>query len=121
LICWFRSICCCTGGDESAEQFEEGLFGNNGSGGSFFRNLDRVENAGKRYGMGSGMGAFGSFGNRSMGGFDSLNDGLGGMLDNAARNFQANDDVDEDWDDDFEFRPDVRFRRGSTYNVRVRE
>jgi hypothetical protein len=73
------------------------------------------------------MGGFGGFGDRSssgsLGGFDSLNDGMSEMLSNVSRNFQMDDDDDdeEDWDDeDFEFRPDVDFRRGSTYTVRVR-
>lgn len=73
------------------------------------------------------MGGLGGFGDRgssgSLGGFDSLNDGMSEMLGNVARNFQVDDDDEsgEDWDaEDFDFRPDVDFRRGSTYNVRVR-
>ncbi|GJM91129.1 hypothetical protein PR202_ga07475 [Eleusine coracana subsp. coracana] len=109
-----------SGGGETAEEFENRLFGNSGStDGSLFQKLDRVGNAGRRYGMGSGMGAFGGFGNRSMGGFDSLNDGMSGMLGDAARNFQSDDEEEDDWDE-FEFRPDVQYRRGSMYNVRVR-
>jgi hypothetical protein len=70
--------------------------------------------------MGSGMGAFGGFRDRNTGGFDSLNDGMTGMLGDAARNFQADDYEPNEWDDDeFEFRPDVQFRRGSRYNIRV--
>ncbi|GJN19793.1 hypothetical protein PR202_gb07102 [Eleusine coracana subsp. coracana] len=107
-----------SGGGETAEEFENRLFGNSGStDGSLFQKLDRVGNAGRRYGMGSGMGAFGGFGNRSMGGFDSLNDGMSGMLGDAARNFQSDDEEEDDWDE-FEFRPDVQYRRGSMYNVR---
>jgi len=71
------------------------------------------------------MGGFGGFGDRSssgsLGGFDSLNDGMSEMLGNVARNNIEldDDDEEEDWDDeDFEFRPDVDFRRGSTYTVR---
>ncbi|OEL35311.1 hypothetical protein BAE44_0003676 [Dichanthelium oligosanthes] len=70
------------------------------------------------------MGGFGGFGDRSssgsLGSFDSLNDGMSETLGNVARNFQMDDDdEEEDWDDeDFDFRPDVDFRRGSTYNVR---
>ncbi|KAF8672444.1 hypothetical protein HU200_049655 [Digitaria exilis] len=71
------------------------------------------------------MGGLGGFGDRgspgSLGGFDSLNDGMSEMLGNVARNFQVDDDDEsgEDWDaEDFDFRPDVDFRRGSTYNVR---
>jgi len=73
-------------------------------------------------------GGFGGFGDRSssgsLGGFDSLNDGMSEMLGNVARNnieLDDDDEEEEDWDDeDFEFRPDVDFRRGSTYTVRVR-
>ena len=104
--------------------------------GSLYQELDRAGNASKRYGMGSGsrggfgglgdrsssgtMGGFGGFGDRSssgsLGGFDSLNDGMSEMLGNVARN---NIELDDD-DEDFEFRPDVDFRQGSTYTVRVR-
>jgi len=57
-----------------------------------------------------------------MGFFDSSNDSISEMLDNAARNSQMddNDDDDDEWEeDDFDFRPDVTYRRGSTYSVRV--
>jgi hypothetical protein len=123
LICLFDSICCWTGSGETAEEFEDRLFGGKGSSdGSLFRKLDRVGNAGRRYGMGSGMGAFGGFRDRNTGGFDSLNDGMSGMLGDAARNFQADDYEPNEWDDnEFEFRPDVQFRRGSRYDIRVSE
>lgn len=58
----------------------------------------------------------------SLGFFDSSNDSISQMLGNAARNFQMDEDDDDDdeWEeDDFEFRPDVQFRRGSTYSTRV--
>jgi hypothetical protein len=48
---------------------------------------------------------------------DSLNDGMNEKLDNAARTFHMTDEVEED---DYDFRPDVNYRRGSTYNVKVR-
>ncbi|TVU27831.1 hypothetical protein EJB05_19332 [Eragrostis curvula] len=109
-----------SGNGESMEEFEQRLFGKTGPNeGPLYNKLDRVGNAGRRYGMGSGMGAFGNrSGSETMGGFDSLNDGLSGMLGDAARNFQADDDEDEEDDEDFEFRPDVTFRRGSMYNTR---
>ena len=79
-----------------------------------------------RSSSGSAMGGLGVFGDKSssgsMGFFDSSNDSISEMLDNAARNFQMddNDDDDDEWEeDDFEFRPDVTYRRGSTYSVRV--
>ncbi|CAN6247461.1 unnamed protein product [Urochloa humidicola] len=131
---------------ETTEEFTERLFGSKGADeGSLYRKLDRVENTSKRYGMGSGsMGSFGGrsssgfmggfgdrnstgsiggFGDRSTagswGGLDSLNDGMTEVLDNAARNFQMGDDEDgEDWDEDFDFRSDVDFRRGGEYRVR---
>ncbi|CAO2033942.1 unnamed protein product, partial [Urochloa humidicola] len=131
---------------ETTEEFTERLFGSKGvDEGSLYRKLDRVENTSKRYGMGSGsMGSFsdrsssgfmggfgdrnstgsiGSFGDRSSagswGGLDSLNDGMTEVLGNAARNFQMDDDEDgEDWDEDFDFRSDVDFRRGGEYRVR---
>ncbi|XP_062206060.1 uncharacterized protein LOC133907943 [Phragmites australis] len=124
-----------SGDGETMDEFEQRLFGNKGlDEGSLYAKLDRVGNAGRRYGMGSGMGGFGNrsssgsmggfggFSDRSssgsMGGFDSLNDGMSEMLGNAAHNFQVSDEED-DWDEEeFEFRPDVQFRRGSTYNVR---
>ncbi|KAL6883523.1 hypothetical protein ACP4OV_010937 [Aristida adscensionis] len=113
-----------SGDGGSIDELEERLFGSKGRDeGSIFAKLDRVGNIGRRYGMGSGMGGSGGFGDRSssgtMEGFDSLNDGLGQMLGDAARNFQVDDDDQEDaWEEDFEFRPDVQFRRGSMYNVR---
>lgn len=74
----------------------------------------------------SGFPGFAASGDRSssgsMGGFDSLHDGLSDRLANLARNFQMEEDEDEDdeWEDDeFEFRPDVQFKRGSTYSLRV--
>jgi hypothetical protein len=43
------------------------------------------------------------------------------VLGDAARNFSMDDDNDgEEWDEDFDFRSDVDFRRGGQYNVRVR-
>ena len=60
-----------------------------------------------------------------MGGFDSLHDGLSDKLANVARNIQMEEEEDDDdddggdWEDDFEFRSDVPYKRGSTYSVRV--
>jgi hypothetical protein len=44
------------------------------------------------------------------------------MLANVARNLQMEEDEDDDDasdDEEFEFRPDVPFKRGSRYSVRV--
>lgn len=149
--------CFCAGDGETMDEFEERLFGKKGTHeGSFYTKLDRAENAGRRYSMGSGIGDFTGFSDRSrsgssmggfpgfgdssssgfpgfaasgdrsssgsMGGFDSLHDGLSDRLANLACNFQMEEDEDEDdeWEDDeFEFRPDVQFKRGSTYSLRV--
>ncbi|XP_008668452.1 uncharacterized isoform X1 [Zea mays] len=137
------------------DEFEERLFGGKDTDkGSLYEKLDRAENTGRRYNMGSGMGGltglsdksrsglskggftwlsdssssgfpgFPASGDRSnsgwMDGYDSFNDGLNDTIANAARNIQMeeDEDVDGDWEDDFEFRPDVRFRQGSTYSVR---
>ena len=122
------------GAGESAQEFENRLFRNQQGQDDtpFFRNLDRAGNSFERQGMGSGMGAFGRRGGsgnsgsgdmgnfgfgESMDGFDSLNDGMNEKLDDAARTFHMTDEVD---DDDYDYRPDVNYRRGSTYSVKVR-
>jgi hypothetical protein len=151
---WFDRFC--AGDGETMDEFEERLFGGKDTDkGSLYEKLDRAENTGRRYNMGSGMGGltglsdksrsglskggftwlsdssssgfpgFPASGDRSnsgwMDGYDSFNDGLNDTIANAARNIQMeeDEDVDGDWEDDFEFRPDVRFRQGSTYSVRV--
>ncbi|EER91672.1 uncharacterized protein LOC8067566 [Sorghum bicolor] len=77
-----------------------------------------------RSGSGSAMGGFGALSDKSSSGFiglyDSSNDSINQTLGNVAR-FQTDDDSSEDdqWEeDDFDFRPDVTYRRGSTYSVR---
>jgi len=152
--------CFCAGDGETMDEFEERLFGRKGTDeGSLYAKLGRAENAGRRYNMGSGMGGFTGFSDRSrsgssmggfpgfgdrnssgfpgfaasgdrsssglMGGFDSLHDGLSDKLANVARNIQMEEEEDDDdddggdWEDDFEFRSDVPYKRGSTYSVRV--
>ncbi|KAL6641271.1 hypothetical protein ACP70R_019452 [Stipagrostis hirtigluma subsp. patula] len=114
-----------SGDGETMDEFEQRLFGSKGADeGSLYSKLDRLGNVSRRYGVGAGIGGFGGFGDRSssgtMGGFDSLNDGMGQILGDAARNFQADDDEEDEWDEEeFEFRPDVQFRRGSMYTVRM--
>jgi hypothetical protein len=99
--------------------------------GPLYQKLDRVVNTSKRYSRGSGsMASFGdSSSSGSFGGSDSLNDGMKEMLSKTALEFRNDDDDGgdgewdkgaEEWDEEFEFRPDVDFRRGSTYNIRVR-
>jgi len=77
-----------------------------------------------RSGSGSAMGGFGALSDKSSSGFiglyDSSNDSINQTLGNVAR-FQTDDDNNEDdeWEEeDFDFRPDVTYRRGSTYSVR---
>ena len=122
------------GAGESAEEFENRLteqYDNN----PLFKKFDGLGNnsVGRRPGMGSGMGAFARQGGGrggsvfgdgdsvgfggSMDGFDSLNDGMNEKLDDAARTFHMTDEVE---DDDYDFRPDVNYRRGSTYSVKVK-
>nr|XP_045089194.1 uncharacterized protein LOC109737945 isoform X2 [Aegilops tauschii subsp. strangulata] len=120
-----RSFLSGEGAGESADDFEKRLFESDDK--SFFGKLDGVGSSfGRRHGTGSGMGAFSQqgemgnlFGGRSshgiMDGFDSLNDGMNEKLDDAARTFHMTDEVE---DDDYDFRPDVNYKRGSTYNVR---
>ncbi|KAF0931000.1 hypothetical protein E2562_038561 [Oryza meyeriana var. granulata] len=103
------------GEKESMEEFEKRVLGDS-DGSSFFRKLDGFEN--RRWG---GMGGFRDRGNSSsildeLGtGFDSLEDGLDEKLDEASRTFHVTEECE---DKDYEYRPDVNFRRGSTYNVR---
>ncbi|OQU91555.1 uncharacterized protein LOC8065211 isoform X2 [Sorghum bicolor] len=77
-----------------------------------------------RSGSGSAMGGFGALSDKSRSGsiglYDSSNDSINQTLGNVAR-FQTDDDNNEDdeWEEeDFDFRPDVTYRRGSTYSVR---
>ncbi|XP_044974176.1 uncharacterized protein LOC123442155 isoform X2 [Hordeum vulgare subsp. vulgare] len=115
---------------ESTADFERRVFGDQRKpdDNSFFGKLDGVgDSFGRRHGTGSGMGVFsqqGEMGNFGLGGrsgyvfmdgFDSLNDGMNEKLDDAARTFHMTEEVE---DDDYDFRPDVNYRRGSTYNVR---
>ncbi|WVZ75072.1 hypothetical protein U9M48_023164 [Paspalum notatum var. saurae] len=61
-----------SGNGETPDEFEERLLRGRGTDeGSFFNKLDRAENTGRRYSMGSGMGGFGDRSNSgsSMGGF----------------------------------------------------
>jgi hypothetical protein len=116
---------------ESADAFENRLFEQTGQAdNSFFGKLDGSRNSFRRQGAGSGMGDWGRPGGRGNSEFgdregslfggsmdDSLNDGMNEKLDNAARTFHMTDEVEED---DYDFRPDVNYRRGSTYNVKVR-
>ncbi|XP_047096371.1 uncharacterized protein LOC124708743 [Lolium rigidum] len=117
------------GAGESADAFENRLFEQTEQGdNSFFGKLDGTGNSFRRQGAGSGTGDWGRPGGRGYSEFgdregslfggsmdDSLNDGMNEKLDDAARTFHMTDEVE---DDDYDFRPDVNYRRGSTYNVK---
>ncbi|CAN6282587.1 unnamed protein product [Urochloa humidicola] len=96
-----------------------GGFGNRSSSGS----MGGFGGFGDRNSTGS-IGGLGGFGDRSssgsFGSFDSLNDGMTERLSEMARGFNQMDDEDdgEDWDENFDFRPDMDIRRASTYEVR---
>jgi hypothetical protein len=49
--------------------------------------------------------------------FDTLSDGMDGKLNNAARYFEY--DPDEIEKDDYSYRYDTTFQRGSTYSTKV--
>ncbi|KAE8767133.1 30S ribosomal protein S18 [Hordeum vulgare] len=116
-----RSFLSGEGAVESADDFEKRMFEPSSDDKAFFGKLDGVGNSFGRRGTGFGMSAFGrpQFGESSNGGsmdvFDSSNDGMNEKLDDAARTFHMTDEVDED---DYDFRPDVNYRRGSTYSVK---
>ncbi|KAG8092147.1 hypothetical protein GUJ93_ZPchr0012g21177 [Zizania palustris] len=107
-----------SGETESVENFEKRMMGSDDS--PFFRQLDGFENSRGRYQQG-GMGGFRDRGNSSSvmdelgGGFTSLDDGMDEMLDDASRTFHVTEEYE---DENYEYRPDVNFRLGSTYNVR---
>ncbi|CAN6298902.1 unnamed protein product [Urochloa humidicola] len=95
-----------------------GRFGDRSSSGS----MGGFGGFGDRNSTGS-FGGLGGFGDRSssgsLGSFDSLNDGMTERLSEVAREFQQNEEDDgEEWDENFDFRSDVDFRRASTYEVR---
>ncbi|XP_015697122.2 uncharacterized protein LOC102706415 [Oryza brachyantha] len=104
---------------ESVEEFEKRVLGGSDDN-NLFRKLDVFENrrAGQSWG---GMGGFRDRGNSSSildelgSSFNSLEDGLDEKLDKASRTFHVTEEYE---DEDYEYRPDVNFRRGSTYNVR---
>ncbi|MQL99035.1 hypothetical protein Taro_031750, partial [Colocasia esculenta] len=106
---------------ESANDFERRIFGealdDNSKNGSFFDKLDRLGKARGRPGVGSREvgGASGQF-NEGLGeSFNTLSDGMDAKLKKAATTFVMNDEIQED---DYSFRPDVKFRPGMTYTLR---
>ncbi|CAA7408406.1 unnamed protein product [Spirodela intermedia] len=106
---------------ESADDFERRIFGgvldNDSKNVSFFDKLDRLGKARGRSGVGlREVGGLGGQFNDSIGeGFDTLSDGMDMKLKKAATTFVFTEEVKED---DYSFRPDVKFRPGMTYTLR---
>ncbi|KAI0488157.1 hypothetical protein KFK09_027984 [Dendrobium nobile] len=105
---------------ESGDDFERRLFGDVGNSadtGSFFRKLDKVEQAHGRSFNSSGDndGRNSRFMDGQGEGFDTLSDGMDSKLKKAANTFAFTDEIK---DDDYKFRPDVTFRPGTTYTLR---
>lgn len=110
------------GNNEPADEFERRIFGggygNSSDSGSFFRKLDRLQNAGNMRGGPGGGGGF-SLDLEDMGESvnTTLSDGMQGKLREAARHFEYDsEEVDKD---DYAFRPDVSFKTGMTYEPKV--
>ncbi|XP_020698088.1 uncharacterized protein LOC110110800 [Dendrobium catenatum] len=105
---------------ESGDDFERRLFGDVGNSadtGSFFRKLDKVEQAhGRSFNsLGDNDGRNSRFMDGQGEGFDTLSDGMDSKLKKAANTFAFTDEIK---DDDYKFRPDVTFRPGTTYTLR---
>ncbi|XP_020581689.1 uncharacterized protein LOC110025504 [Phalaenopsis equestris] len=105
---------------ESGDDFERRLFGdvgNNAESGSFFRKLDKIEQAhGRSFnGLKDNDGGNSRFMDVQDESFNTLSDGMDSKLKKAANTFAFTDEVKED---DYKFRPDVTFRPGTTYTLR---
>ncbi|XP_008776397.1 uncharacterized protein LOC103696517 [Phoenix dactylifera] len=105
---------------ESADDFERRLFGdidNSPNTNSFYRKLDKLEKAHGRSNVGSKMNDGGH--SQFLGGlgesFDTLSDGMDEKLKKAARTFVYSDEIH---DEDYSFRPDVKFLPGMNYTPR---
>lgn len=108
---------------ESAVDFERRLFGdigNSPNANSFYQKLDKIEKAHGRSSVGSKMndGGHSQFLDGLGGSFDTLSDGMDEKLKKAARTFVYSDEIH---DEDYSFRPDVKFLPGMTYTPRVRD
>ncbi|KAG1359124.1 hypothetical protein COCNU_08G005700 [Cocos nucifera] len=107
---------------ESADEFERRLFGdtdNSPNTDSFYRKLDRLEKARGRSNVGSKMhdGGPSQFLDGLSESFDTLSDGMDEKLKKAARTFVYSDEIHNE---DYSFRPDVKFLPGMNYTPRVR-
>ncbi|KAH0448264.1 hypothetical protein IEQ34_022064 [Dendrobium chrysotoxum] len=108
---------------ESGDDFERRLFGDVGNSadtGSFFRKLDKIEQAhGRSFNsLRDNDGGNSRFMDGQGEGFDTLSDGMDSKLKKAANTFAFTDEIK---DDDYKFRPDVTFRPGTTYTLRLDE
>uniref|UniRef100_A0A0D9WSR8 Small ribosomal subunit protein bS18c n=1 Tax=Leersia perrieri TaxID=77586 RepID=A0A0D9WSR8_9ORYZ len=111
------------GEGENVDEFEKRVFGSSGGSdnNNLFGKLDGYEKPRGGFNNWGSMGGFRDRGNSSSvleelgAGFNSLDDGMDDRLDEASRTFHMTEEVE---DEDYDFRPDVTFRRGSTYNVR---
>uniref|UniRef100_A0A0D9XL62 Small ribosomal subunit protein bS18c n=1 Tax=Leersia perrieri TaxID=77586 RepID=A0A0D9XL62_9ORYZ len=118
--CGWRDV----GEGESVDEFEKRVLGGGGGGSdnnNLFGKLDGYERPCGGFNNWGSMGGFRDRGNsrsvvEELGmGYNSLDDGMDDRLDEASRTFHMTEEVE---DEDYDFRPDVNFRRGSTYNVR---
>ncbi|XP_008776399.2 uncharacterized protein LOC103696518 [Phoenix dactylifera] len=105
---------------ESADEFERRLFGdieNSPNTDSFYRKLDKLEKAHGRSNVGSKMhdGGHSQFLDGLGGSFDTLSDGMDEKLKKAARTFVYSDEIHNE---DYSFRPDVKFLPGMNYTPR---
>lgn len=106
---------------ESADDFERRIFGgvidNDSKSSSFFNKLDRLGKARGRSIMASGenQGVNYQFIEGLSESFDTLSDGMDAKLKKAATTFVQTDEIK---DDDYSFRPDVKFQPGMTYTLR---
>lgn len=105
---------------ESADDFEKRLFGdidNSPSTSSFYRKLDKIEKAHGRSNFGSKIndGGHSQFMEGLGESFDTLSDGMDEKLKEAARTFVYSDEIHNE---DYSFRPDVKFMPRMTYTPR---
>ncbi|XP_010940824.1 uncharacterized protein [Elaeis guineensis] len=105
---------------ESADEFERRLFGdtdNSPNTDSFYRKLDKIEKAHGRSNVGSKMhdGGPSQFLDGLGQSFDTLSDGMDEKLKKAARTFVYSDEIHNE---DYSFRPDVKFLPGMNYTPR---
>lgn len=106
---------------ESTDEFERRIFGetsgDNTKSVSFFEKLDRLGKGRDRLGSRTRDGSNSPMMDGLDESFNTLSDGMDGKLQNAATYFQY--DPEEIMKDDYTFRPDMNFKPGMTYEVKV--